>query len=733
DQALTLQLGHWERSGPYFGNEEQLFESDFLASDKRVEWLEQTQIDDGSVFTFSDIDERSVVYLRRRIQSKSGLTQPLYLGTSNAYQIWLNDEMVYQNEDNDEYAVDQGNYRLNLKKGRNELVVKLVCYDNPPNIFFSLTPPPEGIISTLGEMQQRLYRSVTNDMQKRRVFWEIQDGVWNFVPSEELANQIGERYKTQIDQEYVLSSAVRRLQTIALDVEDLSIIRSIYLLSKFDEQLAYVQTNYEDDNQKWNSYKEEYGKRLSQLSDALEAYANNAVSMESTIQGLVDMIGYCETMPIRLPSTPLEPGPFGAYYTKLKYYPDWDTKWRVSEDADVQVVFPDDKHKFVFWRGTNYIPHWVTEDGFWFNNEFNETWFSEGSAEPMSDKQCRYSHVRVIESNPARTVIHWRYALNDVNYDIAWPDAFTAWGDWSDEYYYIYPDAVGVRKVVLHTSYAKENPTKGTDEAGHEWQEGIVVYHPFTRPEEYLHIDAVHVANMKGESGKWSWEKHGDPMTPTPEGSNIVMMNMKSDYKPFIISPEGCNLSAYRGAQGGSHFRWRDHWPTTTEPTPGRNATGQQAAHGSFFHVLNIPYLEREPEKLTKIMLHGLTKNNVEGLVPIAKSWLEPPVLKLAETTEHVVYEEYNPSERAYILRVEEEADQLIDFDILANSGTPAVNPVIRIDNAQSNNPTLSLNGTALQLDQDFTVGTERGLDHSRLIIWVNKELRDKSSFTLSY
>ncbi len=127
-----------------------------------------------------------------------------------------------------------------------------------------------------------------------------------------------------------------------------------------------------------------------------------------------------------LPTGPPGPGPFGAFYTRLKFYPQWDATWRVSDLADVVVRFDSLPIRFVFWRGTSYVPHWVTENGIWYNNEFNETWTGvKGCGEPMSDKQCRYSHVRVIESTDARAVVHWRYALADVFYTIARTDPAT--------------------------------------------------------------------------------------------------------------------------------------------------------------------------------------------------------------------------------------------------------------------------------------------------------------------
>jgi len=421
----------------------------------------------------------------------------------------------------------------------------------------------------------------------------------------------------------------------------------------------------------------------------------------------------------RLPSGPPGPGKFGAYYTKLDYYPEWDAPWRVGPHADVLVRFDDGGHKFIFWRGTNYIPHWVTDNNIWYNNEFNEAWETVGSSEPMSDKQCRYSHVRIIESNPARVIVHWRYALCDVDYRIAWPDELTGWGDWTDEYYVIYPDSIGTRHIILHSGYRGDDE-RHTDDAGHEWHEGIVVYSAYSPPEESVEIDAVHVANMNGDVGKWSWETHGEPTTPTPDGSNIVLMNVKSDMKPFVVSPEGCELGAYGGSQGGSHFRWRDHWPTTMEPTPGRDASGTQAAHGSFFHIMRIPVYQQGKDWVSKVLLHGMTDSPVGKLAPLAKSWLDPPELRI--TRGPVTNAVYNPAERAYELECKK-ADNAepIEFRLAASEGSPVVNPAFIINGWGEAQATLKVNGRNVEKGKDFRFGHRLSVEGKDLIVWIRK------------
>jgi len=46
-----------------------------------------------------------------------------------------------------------------------------------------------------------------------------------------------------------------------------------------------------------------------------------------------------------LPSGRSGPGRFGAYYTKLKYYEEWDALWRAGDYPDVVVEFDNFAYK----------------------------------------------------------------------------------------------------------------------------------------------------------------------------------------------------------------------------------------------------------------------------------------------------------------------------------------------------------------------------------------------------
>lgn len=288
-----------------------------------------------------------------------------------------------------------------------------------------------------------------------------------------------------------------------------------------------------------------------------------------------------------MPSGPEGPGTFGAYYTKLNYSPEWDKDWRVAGHPDVVVRFDDGGHRFVFWRGTSYIPCWVTGNDKWYTNEFVERrgWHSpntEGCVEPMSDKQCRFSHVRIIESNDARVVVHWRYAPVDVHYEHPFMDENTGWADWVDEYYTIYPDATGVRSITVQSTNL---------EKWIEFHEAIVLNQPGTLPEDNIQPGAVSVANMMGEHHTYFWDENGGPkFDKNPERANIYKINLKSDRGPFaLVAPprvDGDIITPYLGHSRNSIFNWWDHWPVSQAALDGRGAkSSQNPSHTSLCHI----------------------------------------------------------------------------------------------------------------------------------------------------
>ena len=409
-------------------------------------------------------------------------------------------------------------------------------------------------------------------------------------------------------------------------------------------------------------------------------------------------------------------GAFGAFYTRLKYYPQWDNPWRVGDFADVVVRFGNLPFKFIFWRGTSYIPNWVTENGIWFNNEFNETWAGvKGCGEPMSDKQTRYSNVRIIENSEARCVVHWRYALTDVFYHIAREDAATGWGDWSDEIYTIYPDGTSVRDITLHSTHPAQP---------HEWQESIVVMGPGFSPENSIEPVGLTLVNAAGEKVDYSWEKSMPPKLPgKPAHPVIQVINTKSRFKPFsLLRPQdntSFNIYSGESRREVSLYPWWNHWPAATYASDGRYAMGaDRASHSSLTHLIWDAY-QTGPQWVRKIMLAGMTDQPAEKLLPLVRSWSQPPELKLAGDGYKNLG--YDPAQKAYVLKCEKPGAGLA-FEFIANGQSPVVNPALTILGWGKADAKLKLDGKMVSRGENFRWGHRQTIDGDDLIVWLKAD-----------
>jgi len=258
-----------------------------------------------------------------------------------------------------------------------------------------------------------------------------------------------------------------------------------------------------------------------------------------------------------LPSGPAGPGRFGAYFTKLQYYWEWDDLFRVAEQPDLVVGFDGSPVRLVFWRGTRFSPTWVTENNLWMADQSVETWDNkEGCFEHMQDPKCLYSHVRVIENTPARIVVHWRYAPVSAYNHLWMVDERTGWGLWIDEYYYIYPDQTAIRKITWQ---------KGTLGRTHQFQESIPLAGPGQVQGDVINPDYVTVANLGGEKQVYSYVPNPpkEGAKPAPANPSIQMHSLKARNKPFIIFEPGGRMHYLRDMDIAALSRPGacNHWP----------------------------------------------------------------------------------------------------------------------------------------------------------------------------
>ncbi len=99
---------------------------------------------------------------------------------------------------------------------------------------------------------------------------------------------------------------------------------------------------------------------------------------------------------------------FGAYYTHIVTNDSFEKVSRTGDYADIIVDFGKENGRFVFWRGSSYLPYWENRQGEKFYAPEIIPRSGNGT-QTMPDKVNSFSVVKIIENNSDRVVIHWRY------------------------------------------------------------------------------------------------------------------------------------------------------------------------------------------------------------------------------------------------------------------------------------------------------------------------------------
>jgi len=393
---------------------------------------------------------------------------------------------------------------------------------------------------------------------------------------------------------------------------------------------------------------------------------------------------------------------FGAGYCKIPYYDEYEAVQRIGDYADILVRFDLSPVSFMFVHSNTYIPQWVTENEKLMSDQSVEINAKTGYGEVMMDKQNRYSHVRLIENNEARVVVHWRYALCDRFYDIARPDEITTWGDWADEYFTIYPDNVTVRHWIYYTS------TFGEDYL--QFQETILHPQPGRTTDDDVETDALTLANMDGETYTYSWADGVPPYFPKPEAANIQLVNMKSQYKPYIVFEPGSRIDKYIwGYRKGR----RGH------------------VSGCLASALPVIHKGKNRDSYVATALYGMTNDPITNLLPLANSWINPPELELA--TSGFTSEGYDAFQRAYVLACKTSGKpSAMQFTLQASEKSPVVNPAFVIRDWGSAAAELKIDGNKVDRGEIFRLGHRNTLTGTDLVVWIGTESTKPLKVSLS-
>lgn len=408
--------------------------------------------------------------------------------------------------------------------------------------------------------------------------------------------------------------------------------------------------------------------------------------------------------PYTLPASKKRHNAFGAYYTKLDYYPAWDGLWRVGEYADIEVEFQDEPWRFVFWRGTRYLPSLVTDYGYsgiWSNDQGPEV-FPGLCYEHMSDMLCRFSNVRLIASSPARVVVHWRNASVNIAYQ--WPTYDDLGrGIWTDEYWTIYPDGTSVRHQQMY------NPRQARVI---EMNQNEILLHPGQTPENVVLDNAVATGDINGNIEYHSRLHASVAKEKEPAKKNMQYINLNSSTKQFQIGEIGTRIATHLSLD--VFWNGWDHYPCQLIPSDGTAAVEHDRASSSCVATFREYRRNISPGVTEAMQIYGLTRKSPEQLTTLNRAWNFAPNGKPKKGCRDITFVK---SEKAYYITAHASD---IQFDIEASKEAPMENVALVIQNFDGR-----IEDVCVSIDNN-QISCAKGIEFDtkgrpQLVLWIEK------------
>ncbi len=434
-----------------------------------------------------------------------------------------------------------------------------------------------------------------------------------------------------------------------------------------------------------------------------------------------------KSIPVMLVKDPPHPPRFGATREKLRYdapisvrdpktgkYSTMPYEGAWPADLEDVVVWLPNGARYVFWRGSSYIPFWAGRHNTGACYEWAEIISQPAGAvdcvEPLMDKELRYSRVAIVESTPARVHVRWTYQSTDLLYKV--------WGDAVVEDYDFYPDGFGTRVVNLKADPAND----------YELSEFIILTPPGAYPFAVLPenpVDALFLDGRKhafrfpnpaagaarpADSGnvpaiyrlRLGGDRRTEPPPPGDEGLAAVYFNANETKLPTVVFGPFFD----RGEMVTPCY-WGSHWPLARGNATGNaidDRIGLTPCHNSVMswagtrprplrtaELVTLDTLGRSRPMTVRTWawLIGMTGESDARLVERAKSFASPPALELRGA--RVGFEGYAPERRA--IRLVVDAREVV---IVIKPALPCVNPVFELDGAPKGEARVILAGRRL-------------------------------------
>lgn len=390
--------------------------------------------------------------------------------------------------------------------------------------------------------------------------------------------------------------------------------------------------------------------------------------------------------------------PATGEFSSLPYAEGWDPQ------LDDMVVALPNGSRFVFWRGSSYIPFWASQHNVGLCCEWAEMIppfppDRTDCIEPLMDKELRYGRVEAVESTAARVHVRWTYQSTDLLYKV--------WGDQAVEEFYFYPDGFGTRVLTL-----KRDPARN-----YELSEFILIGSQESYPLSFVPSQPIDILFLDGEKRRISFPATTASLGAARDMPAAYRVRAHQDDPASVVyfSPRQRSLpplvfgTFYDQGQLVTPAYWGSHWPLARG-----NATGSaidDRIHVTPHHTSLMTWVDEKPEPVSsgtgpsidalgrsKVMtterwvwMIGMTDAPDGDVLARAQSFAAPPSVEATGARIHP--DGYVPERRAIRLV----ANGVADVTLKLTPNGSCVNPVIELDAAPGKLASVAQDGRPLE------------------------------------
>ena len=142
------ELRAWHMLGPFaIANNQEGYDKSFIDESQQLDlkknhgkgqlaWTKKSDFEDGKIHNLNGLNTMAATYVYRRIDAHEAGALKLSLGSDDAFKLWLNGKLIIENNVARAAEPDQDKITVQLQKGRNDLLMKVVNFGGGHAFYF---------------------------------------------------------------------------------------------------------------------------------------------------------------------------------------------------------------------------------------------------------------------------------------------------------------------------------------------------------------------------------------------------------------------------------------------------------------------------------------------------------------------------------------------------------------------------------------------------------------------